>query len=358
MSCRNHLVVATALGILTWLGAAGPAAAQYVTPGYPPPGGYYPPYGGYGWYPGAGYANAVGNYWYGSAAVLDAYGNLGISQEKARILREQAEQDKLVTQKKQSDTDAYLRANKYWWTDEQVDIKTKQIQAAMNNPPVQEITSGRALNTLLDYLNRLMAKGFRGPTVQIEPSIVKQINVSAGGAENGNVGMLKDIANLDWPSGLEGPTQKEINGMMLQATAEVAKGPITSSFSNKLRKLTDQLDEENKARYRKGDIDGVEFIEGNRFIDRLRSAQTALKQPTAAKLISGQMGPQGDTVDEVVQSMVSKGLTFAPATPGREYAYTAVHSAFVNYALSSDVPDTGFRLRISGGPNANVLDQK
>jgi hypothetical protein len=56
--------------------------------------------------------------------------------------------------------------------------------------------------------------------------------------------------------------------------------------------------------------------------------------------------------------MVSKGLTFAPATPGREYAYTAVHSAFVNYALSSDVPDTGFRLRISGGPNANVLDNQ
>jgi hypothetical protein len=35
-----------------------------------------------------------------------------------------------------------------------------------------------------------------------------------------------------------------------------------------------------------------------------------------------------------------------------------VYRAFVNYAINTDVPDTGFRLRISGGPNAGVLDKQ
>jgi hypothetical protein len=336
--------------------AAGSARAQY---SYVGPSGPYPPAYGYGgWYPGAGIGNAVGNYWYGSAAALDAYSNLGLSQEQARILREQAEQAKLVTKKQTVDTDAYVRANKYWYTDEKVDTQTKVIQAAMNNPPAAEITSGRALNTLLDYIDKMMSKGYRGPPVYLEPDIVKQINVSAGGADNGNVGLLKDINNLDWPSGLSGDLQKEVSGMLQQATADLATGPIKSANANKLRKTTDKLDEENKRRYRKGEIDGVEFIEGNRFIDRLRAAETALQQPTAAKMLSGQMAAQGDSVDQVVQSMISKGLTFAPAPPGREYVYQAVYRSFVSYALNTDVPDTGFRLRVSGGPNAHVLDNQ
>jgi hypothetical protein len=347
---RSLLVVVT--GALLWNGAAGSANAQYqyVGPGGPP--GYYPP-GGY--YPGYGPGSATAGYWYGSAAALDAYGNLGVSQEQARILREQSEQAKLVTAKQKSDTNAYLRANKYWYTDEKVDTQTKVIQAAMNNPPAPEITSGRALNTLLNYIDKMMAKGFRGPTVTIDPAIVKQINVSAGSPDNGNIGVLKDLA---WPSGLEGDLQKEINAMLEKATADAARGAMASGTANKLRKATEKLDEENKKRYRKGDIDGVEFIEGNRFIDRLRSAELALQQPTAGKLLSGVMGPQGDTVDEVVQSMIAKGLMFAQAPAGRDYAYQAVYRAFVNYAINTDVPDTGFRLRISGGPNAGVLDKQ
>jgi hypothetical protein len=342
MSWINKRSIVLATMVCLWHGAATTAHAQYqyVGPGWG--GSVYPQFG-------------PGGYLYGSAAALDAYGNLGISQEQARILREQSEQAKLQTAKQKSDTDAYLRANKYWYTDEQVDIQTKVIQAAMNNPPAAEITSGRALNTLLGYIGKMTSAGYHGPTVSIDPDIVKYINVSAGSPDNGNVGVLKD---LQWPSGLEGDLQKEINGMLVQATAAAAKGAMPSSTANKLRKLTDKLDEENKKRYRKGDIDGVEFIEGNRFIDRLKAAELALQQPTAGKMLSGAMGPQGDTVDQVVQSMLSKGLSFAPASPGRDYAYQSVYRSFVSYAMNTDVPETGFRLRISGGPNAKVLENQ
>src|SRR5262245_35124475 len=94
-----------------WLCAANPAAAQQP---------YYPGYQGYpGYYPPGPYIPPSAGYWYGSAAALDAYGQLGLSQEQARILREQANQAKLDTRVKAVDVTAYERANKYWYSDEQ-----------------------------------------------------------------------------------------------------------------------------------------------------------------------------------------------------------------------------------------------
>src|SRR5206468_3327887 len=82
--------------------------------------------------------------------------------------------------------------------------------------------------------------------------------------------------------------------------------------------------------------------------ERVRDATVALKQPTTAKILSGQMGPRGDTVDQVVYSMTANGLTFARCQPGHENAYVAMHTAFVNFAMGTDRPDTGFRVRVPG----------
>ena len=70
------------------------------------------------------------------------------------------------------------------------------------------------------------------------------------------------------------------------------------------------------------------------------------------------MAPQGDTVDQVVYSMTSKGLTFNRCQPGNEYAYVAMHTAFVNFAMGTDRPDTGFRVRVPGNPTSITLQPK
>jgi hypothetical protein len=332
-----------------WLATPAAGFAQYpyqggYAPGYP--GGYYPP--GYGYYPG------YGGYWNGQAAALDAYANLGVSQEQARILREQSEQAKLETKKKTIDTMAYERANKYWFSDEQADIQAKKVQFAMNNPPLQEITSGRVLNTLLPYIDKAMAVGARGPTIPIDPGIVKQLVVTTG-KDNGNIGLLKDVNSLEWPEALDGqPAQKDLNQLLQDATAEAAaKGKAPAKMVTQINKLTEALDTDLSQKYRKSQLDTADFLEGKRFLDRVREAATALKQPGVGKMLAGTMGPQGDTVDEIVSSMSSKGLTFAPCQPGHENAYVAVHRAFVNYALAANAPDTTFRVRV-GAPLVDV----
>jgi hypothetical protein len=340
-------------GLWLWHLAAAPAAAQYVYPPAGPgaPGGYYPPGAGYpGYYPpGYGYYPQPGGYWYGSAAVIDAYSNLGVSQEQARILREQSNQAKLDTQKKAIDVAAYERANKYWYTDQQVDIQAKKIQFALNNPPTNEITSGRSLNTLLPYLDQMLSSGASGPSVPVDPDVVKNLNVTSG-QDNGNVGLLKDVNALQWPIVLVGPTQQTLDGLLRDATYAALKGPVPPATLNKLRVTTDTLEQEARKKFQKSEFDGSDYLDGTRFITRVRDAISALKQPNVSKFLSGALGPQGDTVDQVVYSMRSRGLTFAPAQPGQEFAYIALHRGFVSFVAAVGTPDSGFRVLSKGSP--------
>jgi hypothetical protein len=344
-STRSLLWLAAAVLVPCLAATSAFAQYQYVPSGGPP--GYGGPPGGYA-PPGYGYPPYGGGYWNGSAAALDAYANFGVSTEQARILREQSNQAKLVTKKQTIDTMAYERANKYWYTDEKIDIQAKKIQYALNNPPSQEITSGRMLNTLLPYLDQIATSPNPGPSIPVDHSVIKALNVTAG-ADLGNVGMLKDVGSLEWPTSLEGETQKSLDSMLQQAVSDAMSGTVKPAAISKLNKATDKLEQEVKGKLHKSEIDGGEYLEGTRFIARIRESITALKQPTAAKFLTGDFGPRGDTVDEIVLSMSSKGLTFAPSQPGQEFAYIALHRAFTTYAVAAGVPDTGFRVMVRGG---------
>jgi hypothetical protein len=332
------------ISTLVWLVSREAGMAQYYpyapgAPGVPPPG--YPGGPGYGYYP------YPGGYWQGQAAMLDAYGNVGVDQEQARILREKANQAKLDTKVKLIDTMAYERANKYWFTDEKADIAAKQIQYAMNNPPIQEVTSGRALNTLLPWLDSMASKGTQGAPVPIDPQVVSSMNTTSGG-QSGNAGLLKDVNHLEWPVATLGDNQKKLDEMLKKATYEGSRGPVSPLTISQLNKQTALVAEDVKQMFAKSEVDVGEYLSANRFLDRVREANKSLSQPNITSMLAGALGPRGNTVDEVVQSMSSRGLTFVGAQPGQEGAYVAMHRAFVNYGLNAGTPDTGFRVRLSG----------
>ena len=57
------------------------------------------------------------------------------------------------------------------------------------------------------------------------------------------------------------------------------------------------------------------------------------------------------------------GLVFSPRSPlvsigGHENAYVAMHTAFVNFAMGTDRPDTGFRVRVPGNPTSITMQPK
>src|SRR5262245_5541852 len=98
MKQQRNRMVAAAVGLFLF---AGQASAQWPYP--------YP------------YPYSVGNlgpgyYLQGSASVINSVGNLYTQQEQARILREQANQAKLETKKKNLDLLNYERENTWTYT--------------------------------------------------------------------------------------------------------------------------------------------------------------------------------------------------------------------------------------------------
>src|SRR5439155_9846239 len=186
--------------------------------------------------------------------------------------------------------------------------------------------------------------GVRGATVPVDPGIVRQMVVSTS-ADNGNVGLLKEMDGLDWPVALDGKSQKALDDLLKSATADAAAGgKVTNATMSKINKATADIEAELTQKFRKSEIDGGDFLDGKHFLERVRDATVALKQPTTAKILSGQMGPRGDTVDQVVYSMTANGLTFARCQPGHENAYVAMQTAFVNFAMGTDRPAPGLRV--------------
>ena len=183
-------------------GAAGgsPYAGGYSAGGVDPLTGL-PAGGGYSANPA--YFNPYsGGYNYGNSLELMAWGQVGLDQEKARILRETANQAKLDTRKKLVDTLAYIRANEYTFTKEQADIAKRLLERVQKTPSQAEVQSGRSLNVLLKDLVAFKNQQLRGPTVVLDEDVLKLVNLS-GPDSSGNVGLLRDNGQFTWPAAFE-----------------------------------------------------------------------------------------------------------------------------------------------------------
>jgi hypothetical protein len=71
--------------------------------------------------------------------------------------------------------------------------------------------------------------------------------------------------------------------------------------------------------------------EAKRFIKQLDDAIAFLKLPDAAQWLPGKSAVAAKSVQDLVKGMEDKGAKFAPATPGHEQAYVALHRSLVDY---------------------------
>ena len=336
---RNLMVAAAGLLIL-----GGPAIGQvlYPTP-YPP---LYPyPYGsGFG----------PGNYLQGSASVINSVGNLYTQQEQARIMREQANQAKLETKKKNLDLLNYERENTWTYTQEQERINSFKLRRIMNQPNRFEVIDGTAMNFMLPHLTGIASHGAQGPPVYLDPNILKRINVT-GTIQGEGAGVLKDGGKVFWPLGLRGPTTKKLDTLLPEAVQAAVGGTIELSQVNQINTDVKSLRKEAAARWNKEEIDTAMYLEAKRFLSSLEDSLGVLRRPDAARLLGGAVAARGKTVDELVMNMTSQGLRFAHAAPGNEDAYFGLFNSMVMFA-SGGTNDSGFRVRL--GPGGQPPTQK
>jgi hypothetical protein len=212
-----------------------------------------------------------------------------------------------------------------------------KLELALGTSAMSEIVTGVPLNVLLDDLRRFSSKIALSST-PLSEDILMHINVTTT-EHHGNLGLLRNGGKLSWPYALEldkvlSKTERNDMELKLQAAVQQAvQGNISRTCLAEVKELIgaagDKLVRNGKV------IPGGYYLDAKRFLDHLDAARIALENdeaPAYFKFHNWMRG--GKTIQDVAGYMIREGLQFAPALPGDERAYRAVHSAFAAYDMA------------------------
>jgi hypothetical protein len=289
------------------------------TPGYPS--SFYPTYPD----PNAGYMS-------GAADVINAQAQFMTSKKQADLMEQQVQQAKIDTRRKSMDEYLYERNVLPTQEDERERLRMESLRRSRNNPPVNEIWSGKALNELLQGIQQQIALKVLGPDVPLNPAILQHLNVTAGSAP-GSIGLLREQGKLRWPLVLKdeqyADNRKALDQLALDAYQQAAAGSVSDDTLQGMIQATSKLEAQLRSNVQ--DVTPDDYIKGKRFIRELQDTVKNLQDPNVAKYVSGNWSARGDNVVDLVKEMTRDGLRFAPALQGDEAAYVSLHSALASY---------------------------
>lgn len=217
--------------------------------------------------------------------------------------------------------------------EEEREIKRQeQVVRARQSPPLTEVWSGQSLNDLLIDLQRLQERGVKPADLAIEERTLEQISVTTGKA-GGSIGLLRQ-SSLAWPALIRRDSfdddRKRIEELLSIAVNQGSSGPVEPAIVDATVRALLVLHEHVR---QFPNADAMEYMEAKRYLRHLQDATEALRRPEAVKLMAGEYAARGRSVEELVKNMTTSGLRFAPALPGQEPAYAALHRALAAYNL-------------------------
>jgi len=291
-----------------------------------------PYYGGGGGYGGATLTTSPGGgayYGGGASGMTSANAGYRMTIEQAKALRNQNIQAAIETRKKLADEARAERAN---FNPEKTREQENQaaLERARKDPPLTEIWSGTALNSLFNYLGDNQTKLRQGPSVPLDEDTLKQINLTSRNSR-ANPGLLKNGGHLQWPVALQDDdfkaARERLDDLLPKAAAQAQAGNAVNPGN--LQDLRNAL---NQLRTTLADRVNVmlpsDHIAAQRYLNQIDDALRALSDPAARTYFQT---PPAKNVAELARYMIDKGLLFAPAVPGQENAYIALYRAMQSF---------------------------
>ncbi len=291
---------------------------------------------GYGW--GLGNVqwmmNPYQGYLQGAADITRANAQYYQTIAQARLTRQEAIRSSLETRRAMIEQAEWER--QHMPDPEKIRQRTleRELTTARASPPPTDIWSGRALNALLRHLVAQIGDGAKGPRIPLSEDVAKHINVKAGDSI-GNVALLKNKGDLDWPEALQGSafkdSREQINSLMQRAYKSVDSGnnpdPATlNDLQAQYRKLSELL------RNNVSELKPDEYIEAKRYLNEVNQTIRGLQDPNVIRQFSEDWKPRkARTVAELVQHMREKGLLFAPASEADQAAYVALYHSLAAF---------------------------
>ncbi len=292
----------------------------------------YGPYG-YGMWGTQWMMNPYQGYLSGAADVTRANADYWQGIAQARLVRQEAIRSSIQTRRAMIEEAEWERQHMPDPEKIRQQNLERELNRARSTPPLQDIWDGTALNALLRYLIAQQGQGMKGPNVPVNEDTLDHINLTVGGTR-GNVGLLKNNAELQWPLPLQRELFKEprekINGLLREAYKSAANGtkPDSSTISD-LRHHYDAL-----RRTLSSNIDQLtpdEYIDANKYVNDVGRAIDGLKSANVGKFLDGSWKAKAHNVAELVQFMRENGLWFAPATPRDTAAYVSLYNSLASF---------------------------
>ena len=277
----------------------------------------------------------AGGYLSGASDLVTAQGNYLIQYQRASLLQEEVHRSMLDSRRKVWEEARYERAS--LMNSEQMRLGNirSALERARHDPPLTEIWSGQALNSLLDYLTAQQGKisdGASLPSVPLSEDILKHINLTTG--KDGNVGLLK--SDIGWPVPLQRPefeeTKKKLTNQLEEAVRQAKFGKVNadlaSDIKNNVAKMQDMLLQHVS------DFQPADYMMAKKYLNMLDESARALSDPNVTNFFNDKWTAKGKNVADLIKNMKSgdaAGLRFAPAAPGDEAAYRALYYALRDY---------------------------
>jgi hypothetical protein len=280
----------------------------------------------------APYHDPFGGYLTGTANLVNASGNFMMANQQAALMREEVTRSQIDTRNRiiqQRMFEASITPNT---EDVRAQNELNRLRASRNNPPRTEIWSGDALNTLFNAIRSARVVGLQGPVIPISEDMLRHINLSTG-RRPGNIGMLRNGGNLDWPFLLQDDAFKKdrerLDELTPQAVEQATKnGRVDPKILRELPVIVDRMTADLLAMVQVAVPS--EYMDARRFLRELGRAYRLLQEPDVANYF-GRWMPRGRTVGELIQHMIDNGLQFAAALPGDETFYTAFFNSLLRY---------------------------
>lgn len=296
----------------------------------------------YGYYPYSvpvnpwyGYFDS-GAYLSGAASVYDAQGQYLIARQQAYLLREQARQARIETRRQMFNQRLYEL--EMMPSPEEVRELNRQaaVTQALNTPPETYILSGYTLNVLLTDLQLRHGRGERGPVVTIDPDVLRNLSLtgSVNQGDSGNLGLLKDAGQLQWPVLFTDPRfepyRVAVDESFQITVREAWTSPASIETISELQTSLNRL--QGVLVYYVHDVPMADFMPARHYLNQIQEAVDALQNPSLMEsLRQGDATPNVRTVAELVAHLTENGLKFSTASAGQESAYAAVYQALASY---------------------------
>lgn len=278
------------------------------------------------------FADPFGGYFRGVADLTSAYGRYAIDMNQARLINQQVLQAKIETRRKLFDEWRYERENMPTAEDMRKQNRERDLAYARQSPPLTAVLDGSALNTLLGHLKERHSRDQRGPDVRLDEEAMRRVNVRP--PAGGNIGLLRNGANLNWPESLRGGRFDEIRRQFEQNAVEAvnrarANGRVDAALMKNLQTDFQALNDELR---RSVDVlSPTQYIDARRYLNLVEDALLALRDPNVQNYFNRTYEARGRTVSDLVEYMNQKGLEFAPAVPGDEAIYRALFNSLAAY---------------------------